>query len=66
MWGVEESEHLERVNTYRCNIYRGWTVCVLTYYLFCDSFSTLLLVVGATHVPSLVVVAWATIGLLFS
>ena len=23
MWGVEESEHLERVNTYRCNIYRG-------------------------------------------
>ncbi len=26
MWGVEESLHLERVNTYRCNIYRGWTV----------------------------------------
>ena len=26
MWGVEESSHLERVNTYRCNIYRGWTV----------------------------------------
>ena len=26
MWGVEESKHLERVNTYRCNIYRGWTV----------------------------------------
>ena len=26
MWGVEESEHIERVNTYRCNIYRGWTV----------------------------------------
>ena len=28
MWGVEESQHLERVNTYRCNIYRGWTVHV--------------------------------------
>ena len=27
MWGVEESySHSERVNTYRCNIYRGWTV----------------------------------------
>ena len=26
MWGVEETQHLERVNTYRCNIYRGWTV----------------------------------------
>ena len=26
MWGVDESYHLERVNTYRCNIYRGWTV----------------------------------------
>ena len=26
MWGVEESQHLERVNTYRCNIYRGWIV----------------------------------------
>ena len=26
MRGVEESQHLERVNTYRCTIYGGWTV----------------------------------------
>ena len=27
IWGVEESKHLERVNTYSCNTYRGCTVC---------------------------------------
>ena len=26
MWGVEENKHLERVDTYRYNIYIEWTV----------------------------------------
>ena len=26
MWEVEESKYLERVDTYRCNIYIEWTI----------------------------------------
>ena len=43
MWGVEESKHLERVNTYECNIYRGWVVCMesigILVYEFREDFS---------------------------